>query len=195
MRHRIGRSAVCAFLLCIVAGAALGCSHTGTTAGPLPTPASTSIPPTPAAIAALASRVNLPASFIPETRTPGMDDLRCDGRCWRSVDSPAETLTSLAAAMRLTGLVITDSCPKPMKVSNLGLPKGVKERVMHICTANGTSNGWTISLSATSDVEHGRVTATGSTVILDELPVGSRYVLKVCQQGLPCDTYTSSPGG
>jgi hypothetical protein len=162
-------------------------------AGSRPTAAPTSIPPTPSAVAALASTVNLPASFTPETRTPGLDGLRCDGRCWRSADTPAETLTSLAAAMRLTGLVITDSCPKPTRVSNLGLPKGVKERAMHVCAARGTSNGWAISLTATSDVEHGRVTATGSTVILDELPVGSRYELEACQQSLPCVTYTSSP--
>jgi hypothetical protein len=192
MRHRVGRSAACALLLCVVASTVSSCSHGATTAGPRPTAAPTSIPPTPSAVAALASRVNLPASFTPETRTPGLDGLRCDGRCWRSADTPAETLTSLAAAMRLTGLVITDSCPKPAKLSKLGLPKGVKERAMHVCAARGTRNGWTISLTATSDVQHGRVTATGSTVILDELPVGSRYELEACQQSLPCVAYTSS---
>jgi hypothetical protein len=186
VHQRIERSTLCALFVCLVAGASSSCSHAAT-ASDRPTPA----PTTRAGAAQLASEVELPATFTPETRLAGLDYAPCAGRCWRSTDTPREALTTLATAMRATGLVVTAACASTTSTTGQPLPNANKDEV---CTAKAGSKSWTILLSAAPDIRRGVITTTGSTIILGIQLANTRHVLKACQRGQACVTFTSPPG-
>jgi hypothetical protein len=190
VHHRIGPGTLCTLLLSLVAALCSGCNRGPTTASHQTTPTPTTAASTRAEAAQIASGVDLPATFTPETHIDG-SQVPCVGRCWRSVDTPREALASLTAAMRSTGLAVTAACVAPTSMTGQPVPHGEGGDA---CTAKGASKSWVISLSAVPGVRHGTITATGSTVFLAVEPAGARYVLKACQQGQPCQTLTSSPG-